>query len=136
MSPHLWMITNRRRDRENLNGERGPLTYWIADSGDPTILTTWTKVGATAFKAHLAQAADELGGSVKPDQQEDQPHVILFVHGYNSTWADAAVRYRSPCSGLFSGDASLGLCVLFTWPSFGSPVDHLPDRAEACDSVS
>src|ERR1035437_2820696 len=88
MSPRFWMITNRRRDGENLNGERGPLSYWVADGGDPTILTTWTKVGATAFKTLLAQAADELGGSVKPDQQEDQPHVTLFVHGYNETWAD------------------------------------------------
>jgi hypothetical protein len=46
MSPRFRMIMNRRRDGENLNGERGPVTYWVADSGDPTILTTWTKVGA------------------------------------------------------------------------------------------
>jgi esterase/lipase superfamily enzyme len=135
MSPRFWMITNRRRDGENLNSERGPVTYWVADGGDPTVLTTWTKTGATAFKTLLAQAADELGGSVKPDQQEDQPHVTLLVHGYNNTWADAAARYRSLCNGLFSGDTSLGLCILFTWPSFGSPVDYLPDRSEARDSA-
>src|ERR1035437_1206981 len=47
MSPRFWMITNRRRDGENLNSERGPVTYWVAEGGDPTILTTWTKVGAS-----------------------------------------------------------------------------------------
>ena len=38
MSPRFWMITNRRRDGENLNGERGPLSYWVAEGGAPTIL--------------------------------------------------------------------------------------------------
>lgn len=27
LSPRFWMITSHRRDVENLNGERGPLTY-------------------------------------------------------------------------------------------------------------
>lgn len=135
MSPRFWMITNRRREGENLNGERGPLTYWVADGGDPTVLSTWKKVSTTAFKTLLAQAADDLGGSLEPDQQESQPHVTLFVHGYNNTWSEAASRYRSICDGLFSGPASLGRCVLFAWPSFGSPVDYLPDRSEARDSA-
>lgn len=135
MSPRYWMITNRRRDGENLNSERGPLTYWVADGGDPTVFSTWRKVGAASFRRLLVRAADELGGSVEPDQQEDQPNVTLFVHGYNAGWSDAAARYRSVCDGLFSGETSLGLCVLFTWPSFGSPVDYLPDRAEAQDSA-
>jgi hypothetical protein len=34
MSPRFWMITNRRRGVEDLNGDRGPLTCWAADEAD------------------------------------------------------------------------------------------------------
>lgn len=34
MSARLWMITNRPRGGENLNSERGSLTYRAADGGD------------------------------------------------------------------------------------------------------
>lgn len=97
----------------------------LDDGGHPTVLSTWKKVGATAFKALLAQAADELKKSLEPDQQERPPHETLFLPGYNNTWSEAASRYRSICEGLLSGPASLGLCVLFTWPSFGFPVDWI-----------
>jgi hypothetical protein len=46
MNPRFWMITNRQRDVEDLNGDRGPLTYWVAEGGAPTILSLWNKVGA------------------------------------------------------------------------------------------
>lgn len=79
MRLRFWMITNRRRDGENLNGERSPLTYWVADRGDPTVLSTRKKVGVTAFETPLAGAAGQFGGSIKPDQQENQPRVIILV---------------------------------------------------------
>jgi esterase/lipase superfamily enzyme len=44
---------------------------------------------------------------------------------------DAVARYRSISTGLFDSADSLGLCVLFSWPSEGSPAAYLPDRAEA-----
>jgi hypothetical protein len=44
------MITNRHRDGELFNSKRGPLTYWVADDGDPTVLSTWRKVSATVFE--------------------------------------------------------------------------------------
>jgi hypothetical protein len=75
MSPRSWMITNRRRDGENLNSERGPLTHWVAEGSDPAILSPWKKVGATTFKALLTQAPDELGKPTTPDQQETQSRV-------------------------------------------------------------
>ena len=81
----------------------------------------------------LRQAPSSIRRSVGPDPDrfDEQQHVTLFVRGYNNGWQDAARRYHSVCRSLFSGENSLGLCVLFTWPSYGSPVDYLPDRSAA-----
>ena len=51
--------------------------------------------------------------------------------GYNTTWAEAARRYRQISSALYTGRSSLGLCVLFTWPSDGLKVGYYPDRLDA-----
>lgn len=53
------------------------------------------------------------------------------MHGYNNSWVDAARRYEKLCSQLFSGSESLGICVSFDWPSLGSVLGYLPDRAHA-----
>jgi hypothetical protein len=50
MSPRFWMITDRRRDADSLGSECGPLTYWVAEGGDPTVLSIWTTVGGEAFR--------------------------------------------------------------------------------------
>ena len=98
MSPRFWMITNRRRDGETLNSECGPVTYWVADGGDPTILTTWTKVGATAFKTLLAQAAIEKQMVLKSLYLPDGRTVPIAACGANTpgVWTplnDFAVKH-------------------------------------------
>jgi esterase/lipase superfamily enzyme len=62
---------------------------------------------------------------------ESQSRVTLFVHGYNVGFEAAQARYQKICDQLFSGPESLGLCVLYDWPSLGSVVEYEPDRAHA-----
>jgi esterase/lipase superfamily enzyme len=136
MSPLYWMITNRQRKGDDLTSDRASPSYWVASEGDLASLQAWSRVTLTMFKTQLIAAADSLPLIADPAKQEDQRHVTLFVHGYNSTWADAVRRYQSICNRLFLGSDGLGLCVLFTWPSFGSPADYLPDRSHARESAA
>lgn len=73
MSPRFWMVTNRRRDAENLNSERGPVTYCMADGCDPTMLATWTKLGATAFKRSWPKRLTSWEGRSSRTSKKDSP---------------------------------------------------------------
>ncbi len=56
-----------------------------------------------------------------------QGGVLLFVHGYNCTFEDAARR-----AGQFAYDlAFAGPVVLFSWPSAGSELSYRADEAQA-----
>jgi esterase/lipase superfamily enzyme len=66
---------------------------------------------------------------------EKQKHVSIFVHGFDTNWVSAVQRYGKIVDQLFSGETSLGECILFTWPSKGSLAGYLPDRAEARKSA-
>ena len=126
-----WMITNRDVEAERFGDEFSELSFWTNEKGPVDDFSSWTKASnADAFKKLLIAAAvdfpDPLG-----TPPEDQKHVTFFVHGYNESWDAACRRYGSIVQSLFSGEASLGECVLFSWPSEGSPLGYLPDRAEA-----
>jgi len=124
------MISNRAIEDGELSNTRGALTFWITDSDDVRTLQNWKSISADEFRTQLVAAAEAFP-SLPASEQENQKHVTIFVHGYNETWADAAAVYQSIVSNLFRGDASLGLCILFTWPSAGAPLDYLPDREQA-----
>lgn len=108
MSPRRRMITNRRRDGENFNSEQGPLTYWVADGGDPTVFSTWRIVGTASFRTLLVQAADELGGSVESGRD---PVLGLSAGIQGLREATSRTEWPSPnnvwdidCTPLFSID--------------------------------
>lgn len=132
----FWMTTNRRCDEGkpgDLTSERGPLSYWMADARSKELdsLGLWYRVTSEYFKKSLV---DEVGAYpliTNPEYHVNQKHVTIFIHGYNNHWIEAAKRYQSLCSQLFTGEYGLGTCILFCWPSFGSPADYLPDRAHA-----
>ncbi|MBI5364196.1 MAG: alpha/beta hydrolase [Planctomycetes bacterium] len=130
--PKYWMISNRAPTTpDELGRSRGPLTYWTADTPGLHKLSRWRPVpNAAAFQTLIAAAADEFP-SVPESRQTEQRHVTLFVHGYNNTWSEAAERYEQLCRSLYTGPDSLGLCVLFTWPSNGNVYGYLPDREDA-----
>ncbi|MFN7986267.1 MAG: alpha/beta fold hydrolase [Thermoanaerobaculia bacterium] len=132
--PKYWMVTNRNRTGSQLGAQRVALTYWVAEEAPLEDLSRWSQLSAGKFKEGLLNTARTFPALQPTGEHVDQKHVCLFVHGYNSSWAEAVGRYEKLCHGLFAGDAGLGSCVLFTWPSHGSPADYLPDRSEARES--
>ena len=142
-----WMITNRTvlmGDDFLGTDESNDLSFWFTEQGPVTVGTSWTRLGpapdfdpgaaAKEFENRLAAAAGRFPRLENDADHGAQKHVTLFVHGYNNTWSDAAGRYAQICESMFSGDASLGECVLFTWPSKGRVTDYLADRADAASS--
>jgi len=127
----FWMISNRNVKQAELGRDHGSLSYWLSDKDAVDTFTSWERCTASQFKKELIKAADQFPCIIDPEDNEDQKHVTLFVHGYNTSWEKAASRYRQICQGLFAQTTGLGLCVLFTWPSDGSAANYLPDRADA-----
>jgi len=131
-----WMISNREqttgaRGRPMLGKQRGELSFWTAnDDAQIDDLNSWSNQSVEKFQTGLVAAANKF-----PDfslsENEAQKHVTIFVHGYNNDWADAARRYQTIVNTMFSGDDSLGVCILFTWPSDGDTYAYLPDRQDA-----
>jgi len=129
--PKYWRISDRAiRAGQPSSTERGPLTYWTADNLANDGSIAWQKVTQNQFQTQLKAAADALNPNNEA-QQEDQPHVTFFVHGYNVGWQAASASYLNLCNRLFSGDNGMGLCVSFDWPSFGNVLGYYPDRAHA-----
>jgi len=115
------MISDRNVEANRLGQKQGELTYWTSDgAGALDVLASWTPVSADAFQAKLVAAAAQFPLIEDPEFHEDHKHVTLYVHGYNNTWMDAVQRYQSICESLFSGEDSLGLCILFTLAVAGS----------------
>lgn len=129
--PRYWMITNRNVKKDKLGGDHSRLSFWVSDQRDVDRIDNWERLDKKQFKRALLDSMNEFPMIRELCAQEQQRHVTLFVHGFNNSWDDAALRYRSICDSLFSGDESLGLCILFTWPSDGMVTNYLPDRMDA-----
>lgn len=134
--PKYWMITNRdlRPNQQNPatlgNDCTDHLSYFTSDSAKIDDLANWTQRTAKQFREELTAAADAFP-EIAEFEHERQKHVTLFVHGYNNSWQDAALRYKQIVGDLYTGPQSLGICVLFTWPSNGLTSAYLPDRYDA-----
>lgn len=128
-----WMITNRNVEPNQLGVKLGEgLTYWRAEVGaDLDQLDDWTQRTLQQFKDDLAAIAAKFPDVASDGSHEDQRHVSLIIHGYNSDWQGAARWYAGIADAMFHPDDGLGIPVLFTWPSKGSPVEYLADRSEA-----
>jgi esterase/lipase superfamily enzyme len=131
MPPRYWMISNRKTGGDSLGSARGPLTYWTSQSEDLDTLANWQKETAATFRASVVDAVRALPSPIEAGRQEEQAHLTLFIHGYNNDWRGAVHRYQQIVGDLYTGPQSLGVCLLFTWPSEGCPAGYLPDRLEA-----
>lgn len=134
--PRYWMITNRKPQAGGggLSGDRGALSFWTAERAGLDQFANWTPLSAARFQTLLLAEAGKFP-LLADAEQERQQHVTLFVHGYDNSWQDAARRYESLCAEMFSGADTLGLCVLFSWPSDGMVTNYLPDRKDAAESA-
>ncbi len=134
--PKYWMITNRDLVPDPANPDTlgkhysDSLSYFSCDDGAIDDLATWRLRTPKEFRSELLAAAEAFP-EFDEHEHEKQKHVTLFVHGYNNSWEDAARRYKQIVDDLYSGPRSLGICVLFTWPSNGNTTDYLPDRVDA-----
>ena len=133
--PKYWMITNRKILKSGPSMEMGDLSYWVRDEpGVDKWDGKWKKCTPSQFQTLLAGTADQFPLITEDFKHSEQKHVTLFVHGYNNDFQDAARRYASICANLYHTADSLGTCILFTWPSNGSTMAYMPDRADARDS--
>ena len=85
------------------------------------VLEQLDQLDATAFATRLAA---EL-------QRAPQKDLLVFLHGYNVTFEEAARR-----AAQFATDMSFGgVVVLFSWPSAGATVRYLADEDSAAKSA-
>ncbi len=128
--PKCWLISDRDNGAtgSGINGDG--LTYWVSDGGPLGNIANWQATSADDFRDALAAAADRFP-SLAPAQNEQQSHVTLLIHGFNNSFGDATALYQSVCDQMFDGPTSMGLCVLYDWPSMGSVVGYEPDRSTA-----
>jgi esterase/lipase superfamily enzyme len=128
--PKYWMINDRS------NGGVGPdpnpdgMTFWVSDKQPLTEINNWRKVTAANFQKLLVAAADKFPAH-DPAENEKQSHVTILVHGFNNKFTSASKFYQDLCGRLFDGPDSLGLCILYDWPSRGSTLGYEPDRSHA-----
>ncbi|MBL8346112.1 MAG: alpha/beta fold hydrolase [Rubrivivax sp.] len=127
-------------------GDRGPLGFGVAHvtipkshkvgaleapsilrlefRADPTkhvVLTSVEPMAHDAWRAEIAKRATALGNA----------GILVFIHGYNVLFSDAARR-----AGQLSHDLGFaGPTVLFSWPSRGGLTDYTVDEQAAEWSV-
>jgi esterase/lipase superfamily enzyme len=130
-----WMITNRNVDAAagTFGDDFSNLTFWQNASPNVDAFANWKPMQEDDFRKALIAITDAFPdpNAVPSDKQK---HFNIFVHGFDTTWLSAVQRYGAIVNNLFSGPQSLGICILFTWPSKGSVAGYLPDRSEARQS--
>lgn len=128
--PKYWMINDRDNDGTGATRNVAGLTYWISDGGPLDVIGNWKQVTPEQFRTLLAAAADAFP-ALPHAENEYQSHVSLLIHGFNVSFEHSTAFYETLCGKLFDGPNSLGLCILYDWPSFGTVVGYEPDRAAA-----
>jgi len=106
------------------------VTYWVSDKVPLTDIKNWRQVTRNNFQKLLVAAADKFP-PFSPEDNEKQSHVTILVHGFNNKFTSASRFYQDLCGRLFDGPNSLGLCILYDWPSRGSAFGYEPDRSHA-----
>ena len=128
--PKYWMINDRSQGGVGPDVNTAGVTYWVSDKLPLTDISNWQKVTAANFQKLLVAAADQFP-AYDPAENEKQSHVTILVHGFNNRFSSAAAFYQQLCDRLFEGPDSLGLCILYDWPSRGSILGYEPDRSHA-----
>jgi len=151
----VWFGTNRKiidpKDLENgFTSERTDnITYGSADVFVPkahrfgeTGTNFWTKIKRLDFRDDRLRiqrvdclSAEEMWRQLTLEMAAakaagDAAHGVVFIHGFNSTFADAAIR-----AAQIGFDLKVpGATAFFSWPSRGEVLDYMADGAMIEDS--
>ena len=128
--PEYWLISDRNNGGTGTGRNVAGLSYFVSDNGPLNNIANWQKVTPTQFRTLLAAAADAFP-ALPQGENENQSHVTILVHGFNVSFDHSASFYEALQGRLFKGPNSLGLCILYDWPSLGTVVGYEPDRASA-----
>jgi esterase/lipase superfamily enzyme len=143
----VYYATNRKPTTDknpdlHYAGDRGPLSFGVvnvalpkshqvgaleapsilrleftADPDKHVMLQSLQELDANAWRAEIAKRATALGN----------PGILVFIHGYNSSFADAARR-----AGQLAFDLKFaGSTVLFSWPSRATTLEYTVDEQAA-----
>lgn len=88
-----------------------------ADPEKHVMLQSLTPLKIDAWRAEIAKRATALGN----------PGILVFIHGYNSSFSDAARRAGQLAFDLKFG----GSTVLFSWPSRAATLEYTVDEQAA-----
>ena len=143
----VYYATNRKATGaaspdEHFGGDRGALAYGVvnvalpkshevgqleapsilrleftADPDKHVMVQSLKVLDLAGWRAEVAKHATEL----------DNPGILVFVHGYNSSFSDAARRAAQLAFDLKFG----GSTVLFSWPSRDSTLEYTVDEQAA-----
>ncbi len=147
----VYYATNRQATKDaapdgHYGGERGSLSFGVVkvalprthEVGQIEAPSVWRlEFSADPDKHVTLQSLNELsvdgwrGEIAKRAKALGNPGILVFVHGYNSTFADAALRAGQLAFDLKFG----GSTVLFSWPSRGSTIEYTVDEQAAEWSV-
>ena len=90
---------------------------YAEDQQESFLLNDVSSLNQTEFGTKLGTAA----------QASDSREILIFLHGYNVTFEEAALR-----AAQFAYDSKFrGIVVLFSWPSQGSAFGYTGDEARA-----
>lgn len=128
--PKFWLISDRSNGGTGTGRNIGGLTYWVSDGGPLNNIDNWKSCTPKQFRTMLAAAADAFP-ALPPAESERQSHVTILIHGFNVSFDHSTAFYEHVCGKLFDGPDSLGLCILYDWPSLGNLIGYEPDRASA-----
>jgi hypothetical protein len=139
----VWFGTNRKpAPGGGFGGERGaetlrgrvlvhvPRAHRFGEPGSGFWTRFWSGDDRLRVKeiAQRAQAAfyDEIHEIIQEARdQGDEPEALVFLHGYNVSFADAAIR-----AAQIGYDLKIpGATAFFSWPSRGDPIAYAADEA-------
>ncbi len=134
--PRAFMVTNRNYGNGAFGRYIADTSYYVTDvsSGKRLSPSSWKRLKANEFIDELVAEAEGYPMFFE-EENEKQKHVSLFIHGYNTDWVDSVASCNALWDSLYAGSNSLGVLVLFSWPSNGNVAGYLPDREDARETA-
>ncbi|MEL7013598.1 MAG: alpha/beta hydrolase, partial [Pseudomonadota bacterium] len=118
-----YIMSVRSISKGEFRSEPGA-THFLKVPGNSTPTPAHAIAKSTWIKEVMAEAkTGEENGEAVGD-------ILFYVHGYNNSPKDVAVRHRKLVKGL-GKHGFKGVVVSFDWPSANTAINYLEDRHDA-----